>query len=423
MALNSTIFLDQTEIRAAEGSGFVSQRILRNGSLDDEVRITYGVSANTAAEGQDFVGGFGTVTMPAGASEATVQVRLLDDAAAEGTEVFTFSLVNVEGGTLWAPRTARISILDDEAPAPPPPSEPPLVPDYNVVPIPVVRGLDLPIKFDFSPVNPSRVYVGEKAGVVKVADIATGATSTVLDLRARVNDTADRGLMDVALHPDFANNPYLYVFAVMDPSGTAGLTGNAGPDGAGNRYAQVLRYTLDAATGHTTVVPGSEVILLGKAGRSLDDISGRGRDDFTNPFFAGAVASDRYINASAPPQTVINGFKQDFLKGDSLSHIGGSLTFGPDGALYVSIGDGTSFNYADPHSVDVQSLDSLSGKILRVDPLTGLGFRDNPFADAGVPLDANRAKVWQLGLRNPFSTAFDEEGGSSSPTPAGSPGR
>src|SRR5262249_48848038 len=74
--------------------------------------------------------------------------------------------------------------------------------------------------------------------------------------------------------------------------------------------------------------------------------------------------------------------------------------------LYVSVGEGSSFNYADPHSLNVQSLDSLSGKILRIDPATGLGLSDNPFVTAGVALGSNRAKVYQLGLRNPFSAAF-----------------
>ena len=410
MALNSTIFLADSELRVDETAGSVTERITRNGSLADAVTITYGVTGDTAVSGQDFVGGFGTVTMPAGSGEVSVSVPVLDDAAAEATELFVFSLINVEGGTLWAPRTSRVSIIDNEAPPPPPPLEPPLSSDYDVAQVPVVGGFDEPVKFEFSPVSASRIYVAEKSGIIRTADINTGATSVVLDITGRVNEHQDRGLMDIALHPDFTNTPYIYAFAVIDPAGSAALGGNAGQDGVGNRYAQVLRFTADAGTGYTTIVPGSEVVLLGGAGRSLDDISGGGRDDFTDPAFAGATASDRFINTGAPPQPVIDGFKQDYIKVDSASHAGGALSFGPDGALYVAIGDGTSFDYADPRSPDVQSLDSLSGKILRVDPLTGLAFRDNPFADPGVGSDTNRAKIWQLGLRNPFSTAFDEEG-------------
>jgi glucose/arabinose dehydrogenase len=58
----------------------------------------------------------------------------------------------------------------------------------------------------------------------------------------------------------------------------------------------------------------------------------------------------------------------------------------------------------------VQSLDSLSGKVLRIDPLTGDGLADNPFVTSGLDLDSNRAKIYQLGLRNPFSMAFDDSG-------------
>ena len=58
----------------------------------------------------------------------------------------------------------------------------------------------------------------------------------------------------------------------------------------------------------------------------------------------------------------------------------------------------------------MQSLDSLSGKILRIDPATGLGLSDNPFVTSGVALDSNRAKVYQLGFRNPFSVTFAPDG-------------
>ena len=107
---------------------------------------------------------------------------------------------------------------------------------------------------------------------------------------------------------------------------------------------------------------------------------------------------------------MINGFKQNYVKVDSTSHAGGNLAFGPDGALYVSVGDGSSYNYADPRTANVQSLDGLSGKILRIDPTSGHGLADNPFFARGVPLSSDRAKVFQLGLRNPFSMTFDQQG-------------
>jgi glucose/arabinose dehydrogenase len=408
--MSGTVFVAESEVAVSENAGWVTQRILRTGSLDGEVTITYGITADTATAGQDFTGGTGTVTMAAGAAEVSVPIRILNDNAGEATEVFVFSAINVAGANLFAPRTSRISILDDETPAPPPPAEPPLQSDYTVTLVPVVRGLDQPLRVEFSPIDPGLAYIAEKPGVILAADTDTGERSVMLDIRDRVNDHQDRGLLDIALHPDFASNGYLYAFIVVDPAGTQGLTGNAGPDGVGNRYAQLLRFTADASTGFTTILPDSEVVLLGGAGRSLDDISGRGRTDHSEPEFAAAPSSERYVNTAAPSQTIVGGFKQDYIKVDSLSHAGGGLIFGPDGALYVSTGDGTSPNYADPRSPDVVDLDSLSGKILRIDPITGDGLPDNPFATPGIDLDLNRAKVFQLGLRNPFSLAFDEEG-------------
>jgi glucose/arabinose dehydrogenase len=404
-----TVYLGETALQVSETAGVASQRIVRTGPLDGEVTITYGVTADTATEGQDFVGGTGTITMPAGVSEIAVPVQILDDAVGEPTETLVFSLINAGGATLWAPRTSRISVIDDETPPPPADPEPPPVPAYDVRQVPVVGGLNQPIRMEFSPLDPSQAFVAEKEGVIRIADLTTGTSTVFLDISDRVNKYADRGLMDIALHPDFANNPYVYAFFTVDPPGTAGLSDAAGPDGNGNRYSQVVRFTADAATGFKTAVPGSEVVLLGKGGQSLDDISGGGRLDFTDPAYAGEIASDRHIAEGTAP-LVVGGFKQDYLKVDSASHAGADLAFGPGGALYVSTGEGTAFDFADPRAPDVQSLDSLSGKILRVDPMTGQGLADNPFVTPEVALDSNRAKVFQLGLRNPFSMTFDPEG-------------
>jgi len=49
----------------------------------------------------------------------------------------------------------------------------------------------------------------------------------------------------------------------------------------------------------------------------------------------------------------------------------------------------------------------LSGKILRIDPITGEGLSDNPFYNGDA--DANRSKVYQLGLRNPFRITVDPD--------------
>ncbi len=81
-------------------------------------------------------------------------------------------------------------------------------------------------------------------------------------------------------------------------------------------------------------------------------------------------------------------------------HHGGKIAFGPDGNLYVSVGD-----HATPWTV--QSLTSYAGKILRIRP-DGTIPTDNPFYDGAGP---NLDEIWARGLRNPFRFTFDSETG------------
>lgn len=93
-----------------------------------------------------------------------------------------------------------------------------------------------------------------------------------------------------------------------------------------------------------------------------------------------------------------------------VTHNGGQLQFGPDGFLYLSLGDGVlrrDWEGMNPHS---QDLGSLLGKILRLDIDGDAPYRippDNPFAQqAGA-----RGEIWALGLRNPWRIAFDKQTG------------
>ncbi len=82
------------------------------------------------------------------------------------------------------------------------------------------------------------------------------------------------------------------------------------------------------------------------------------------------------------------------------------VRFGPDGALYVSDGDGIVNSKGNSRALNP---DSLNGKILRINPITGEGYPDNPFFD-GDP-NSNRSKVFAMGMRNPFRFTVDPRDG------------
>jgi glucose/arabinose dehydrogenase len=149
--------------------------------------------------------------------------------------------------------------------------------------------------------------------------------------------------------------------------------------------------TADVNNNYRTALDGSDVILLGK--------------NSTRDYFNAEVDSTN--NFEEKPGGIVNGENvRDFVASDCQSHTVGSLAFSPSGdVLYVSTGDGASYNAVDRRADRVQDIDNLSGKILRIDPISGEGLSTNPFYD-GDP-DANRAKVYQLGLRNPFRISMD----------------
>jgi glucose/arabinose dehydrogenase len=91
------------------------------------------------------------------------------------------------------------------------------------------------------------------------------------------------------------------------------------------------------------------------------------------------------------------------------NHNGGGLAFGPDGDLYVGLGDGGSAG--DPLG-NAQSRSTLLGKLLRIDPRPRRGDPyavpdDNPL----VGIDGARPEIWALGLRNPWRFSFDRATG------------
>ena len=89
------------------------------------------------------------------------------------------------------------------------------------------------------------------------------------------------------------------------------------------------------------------------------------------------------------------------------NHNGGQMAFGPDGGLYIGVGDGGS--EGDPHN-NGQSTDTLLGKILRIAPSAAGGYTipsGNPFAGQA----GKRPEIWAYGLRNPWRFSFDRTTG------------
>ncbi len=90
----------------------------------------------------------------------------------------------------------------------------------------------------------------------------------------------------------------------------------------------------------------------------------------------------------------------------SEDHNGGQLAFGPDGYLYIGLGDGGV--QRDPYHTG-QSIHTLLGKILRIDVDNGAPYSippDNPFANT-----YGRGEIWAYGLRNPWQFSFDQATG------------
>jgi glucose/arabinose dehydrogenase len=106
--------------------------------------------------------------------------------------------------------------------------------------------------------------------------------------------------------------------------------------------------------------------------------------------------------ADAASERLILGVDQPFA-----NHNGGQVAFGPDGYLYVGLGDGG--DRGDPLE-NAQSLATLLGKLLRIDLDAGFPYGippDNPFAATA----AARAEIWSYGLRNPWRFSFDRLAG------------
>ena len=165
----------------------------------------------------------------------------------------------------------------------------------------------------------------------------------------------------------------------------------------------------------TAILAGGERGLLGMA-FAPDTSSGRVFVNFTNTNGDTVVA--RFRRSAANPLVVDPASRFDlrwpggnrFITQPFANHNGGHLAFGPDGCLYIGLGDGGSAN--DPAN-NAQNPDTLLGKMLRIDVQVPdndtAGYRvppDNPFL-RGASIGA-LGEIWAFGLRNPWRYSFDD---------------
>ncbi|HEX3601139.1 MAG TPA: PQQ-dependent sugar dehydrogenase [Lacipirellulaceae bacterium] len=199
-----------------------------------------------------------------------------------------------------------------------------------------------------------RVFVGSEYGDVFVWPNKPDAKemNTFLDIRDRVqydNNQNEEGLLGLAFHPKFKENGEFFVFYSLKPT----------PE---KPHATVVSRFHVSHDDPNRGDPQSEEVLM----------------RFSSPYW---------------------------------NHKGGTIVFGPDGYLYIALGDGGSMN--DPHG-NGQNLKTPLGKILRIDvdhKDSGLPYaipKDNPFADRGA--DA-RGEIWAYGIRNVWRMAFDRATG------------
>ncbi|MFN0125276.1 MAG: PQQ-dependent sugar dehydrogenase, partial [Verrucomicrobiales bacterium] len=250
-----------------------------------------------------------------------------------------------------------------------------------------------------------RAYVWEREGRVWIVEDGVKLATPLLDIGEEVGGWRDYGMLGMALDPHFQTNGYFYVLYVVDRHhlmsfGTASYHATT-DDYYAATIGRVTRFTARRGDDFRSVDPASRKVLLG--------------------------------------ETKSTGFPILHM-----SHGTGSLVFGSDGTLLAACGDGANYEIVDsggttggthaPQAVAdgiitaeenvgafrCPMLDSLSGKIVRMDPATGDGVASNPFFQNGAPRSA-RSRIWATGLRNPLRMTLKPGSGEHDPA-AGAPG-
>lgn len=217
---------------------------------------------------------------------------------------------------------------------------------YTVQPAFPNANFGLMVQAEPIPGDTGHALVLTKDGLIRRVSLtnASAQPSVFLDVRSRMHSAPDgeEGLLGLAFAPDYATSGRFYVHYTA-PGDTPTIRGFPG------RVGRISRFT---ASGGTAALSSEQVLL-----------------EVYQPY---------------------------------LNHNGGALAFGPDGMLYIALGDGGLSG--DPHN-NAQNLNTLLGKILRVDVSGPSGYTvpaDNPFAGGG-----GLPEIYAYGLRNPWRMSFD----------------
>ena len=203
----------------------------------------------------------------------------------------------------------------------------------------IATGLARPVSLTHAGDGSGRLFIVQQGGEVLIHDGRRVLPRPFLDLSELVSCCGERGLLDIAFHPDYARNGRFFVHYSDRDGDTV-----------------IARYRVSADP--NLAEPGSAEILL------------RVEQPYSN-------------------------------------HNGGQIRFGPDGYLYISLGDGGSGG--DPGNRS-QDLGTLLGKMLRIDVNAASGYAvpaDNPF----LGVQGAREEIWALGLRNAWRFSFDRKTG------------